>query len=367
MQKYAVLMAGGSGTRLWPLSRETNPKQFIRIEDGNSMLVHTIKRLCKVVQPEQCYIITNSLLTDNTRKIAGEYIPEMNIISEPERKNTAACIAYATLLLQKKYGEGILCFVPADGYVKDTDGYAEALRLAFDTAERTNSMVIVGVKPFYPATGYGYIHVEPITNTEVKVSRVLKFIEKPDLETAQELICSDDYLWNCGIVVGTMDAIVRGIKECIPDHYRLLSDALQEGGDGVPGCNDSSAYISAYIEKAYKEIQSVSFDIGVLEKCARSLYAVRASFDWDDIGSIDALAKILDQDSEGNQVKGRHIGINTTNSVIYGKDVAICTIDMDNIIVVGTKDAVLVCPRNTSHKIKNLVDKLKQQGHADLL
>ncbi|MGE5613972.1 MAG: mannose-1-phosphate guanylyltransferase [Bacillota bacterium] len=357
MQKYAVLMAGGSGTRLWPLSKEARPKQFIPIEDDNSMLVQTIKRLCKVVQPEQCFIVTSRLLSDITRKTAGGCIPEANIIAEPDRKNTAACIAYATLLLRKKYKEGVLCFVPADGYVKDTESYAEALQLAFETAERSGGLVIIGVKPAYPATGYGYIHVEPAAIANVKISPVLNFIEKPAPELAQELVRSDDYLWNCGIVVGTMDAILKNIKEYIPEHYHKLSDALEKGEDEAAGP----------IEDAYRKLQNISFDNGVLEKCASSLYAVRASFDWDDIGSIDALAKTLEPDSEGNRVKGRHIGINTTNSVIYGKDSAICTIDVDNMIVVGTKDEVLVCPRNKSQKIKILVEKLKQQGHGDLL
>ncbi|NLM09571.1 MAG: nucleotidyl transferase [Clostridiaceae bacterium] len=357
MQKYAVLMAGGSGTRLWPLSKETSPKQFIPLEDNSSMLVQTIKRLCKVVQPEQCFIITSRLLTDITKKVAGEHIPEENIFSEPDRKNTAACIAYTTLLLKKRYKEGVLCFVPADGYVKDTESYAGALQLAFDTAERTNGLVIIGVKPTYPADGYGYIHVEPVTGKDVKISRVLNFIEKPTLEVAEELIRSDDYLWNCGIVVGTMDAIIRNVKEHLPEHYQKLSDALEQAENET----------SVLVENAYREIQSISFDNGVLEKCAQSLYAVRASFDWDDIGSIDALAKTLEFDSEGNRVKGLHIGINTTNSVIYGKDIAICTIDLDNMIVAGTKDEVLVCPRNKSQKIKSLVEKLKQQGHEELL
>jgi len=356
MQKYAVLMAGGSGTRLWPLSKEASPKQFIPVEDDSSMLVLTIKRICKVVQPEHCYIVTSELLADITRKAVSEYIPEENIMLEPERKNTAACIAYATLMLKKKHKEGVLCFVPADGYVKDTESYAEALNLAFDTAEQANSLVVIGVKPAYPADGYGYIHVEHETDTGAKVSKVMEFIEKPTAEKARELISLGNYLWNCGIVVGTMDAIIQSVKEHLNEHYVKLSEAL-----------DKDEESAEHIRNAYSELQSISFDNGVLEKCAKSLYAIIASFDWDDIGSIDALAKTLEADSEGNLVKGRHVGINTTNSVIYGKDIAICTIDIDNMIVAGTKDEVLVCPRNTSQKIKILVDKLKQQGHEDLL
>ena len=173
---------------------------------------------------------------------------------------------------------------------------------------------------------------------------------------AEELIRSDDYLWNCGIVVGTTDAIIRNVKEYLPAHYTKLSDALNKEDSGV----------SDAVERAYGEIQSISFDNGVLEKCARSLYAVRADFDWDDIGSIDALPR-PESRFRREQGKGRHIGINTTNSVIYGKDIAICTIDVDNMIVAGTKDEVLVCPRNKSQRIKDLVEKLKQQGHEDLL
>ncbi len=357
MQRYAVLMAGGSGTRLWPLSKEASPKQFIPIENDSSMIVQTIRILCKVVEPENCFILTSKALEGITKKATAGYIPEGNILLEPERKNTAACIACATLVLQKRFKEGVLCFVPADGYVKDTEKYAEALRLAYDAAGRTDCLVIIGVRPTYPATGYGYIRVKPAASEDEKVSPVLNFIEKPPLEVARELIRSDDYLWNCGIVVGTMNAIIRSIKEHIPGHYEKLSGALEKGGDES----------SESFKKAYGEICSISFDNGVLEKCASSLYAVRAAFDWDDIGSIDALAKTLEADSDGNRIKGRHIGINTTNSVIYGKDIAICTIDIDNMIVVGTKNEMLVCPRDQSQKVKLLVDKLREQGHGDLL
>jgi mannose-1-phosphate guanylyltransferase len=360
MQRYAILMAGGSGTRLWPLSKEAMPKQFISAEDDSPMLVKTIKRLCAVVEPEHCFIVTNKNLSDITKRTAGGLIPEANILLEPEKKNTGACIAYSALLLKKKFGKGALCFVPADGNVKDTEGYSQALRLAFETAENTDGLVVIGVKPTYPATGYGYIHVGPTVNTgmvgtDAKVSRVLEFIEKPVLETAQKLAASEHYLWNCGIVVGTLDSVIQRIAENIPEHYHRLAEALKKEED------------SEQIGKAYSQLQNISFDNGVLEKCASSLYAVRGDFDWDDIGSIDALAKTMEPDSEGNLVKGRHIGINTTNSVIYGKDTAICTIDIDNMIVVGTKDEVLVCPRNKSQKIRILVDKLKQQGHDDLL
>jgi mannose-1-phosphate guanylyltransferase len=310
-----------------------------------------------VVKPEQCFIITNRDLLDITRGHTGGYIPEDNIIPEPERRNTAACIAYATLLLHQKYDDGVFCFVPADGYVEDCENYSKALKSALDTAAYSDRLVIIGVKPTYPATGYGYIHVEPESETGEKPSPVLDFVEKPDAETAQKLVLSSEYLWNCGIVAGSANVFIQHIRQHLPEHYRILSGALQQ-------TKEKGLYEG--IEEAYQKIPGISFDNGVLEK-SHSLYAVRASFDWDDIGSIDALAKTLKSDTRGNRVEGRHIGINTTNSIIYADGIAICTIDVNNMVVAGTKEAVVVCSRNKSQEIKKLVEKLKQTGNKDLL
>jgi mannose-1-phosphate guanylyltransferase len=355
MEKYAVIMAGGSGTRLWPLSRETNPKQFISIDNGDCMLVQTIERMCEIVPAERCYIITNKNLVNITRKTVKKLIPYANIIQEPEKKNTAACIAFATLLLKEKFGEGTICFVPADGYVKDCKGYKSALEHAYEAAELTKNLVIVGIAPTYPATGYGYIQIDK--DSEDGILTVLKFIEKPDLETAQKLISSGEFLWNGGILVGSMDAIIDSIKAFLPDHDEKISEAVkhieEEGGN-------------TYIENAYNEIQNISFDNGVLEK-SKCIYAIKGLFDWDDIGSIDALFKPFNSDAMGNSIKGKHLGIDTSNSVIIGGDTLITTIGIDSMIIALTKEAIIVCPRNKAQDVKALVELLKQNGYEDLL
>lgn len=349
MDKFVVIMAGGSGTRLWPLSREVKPKQFINIDDSNCMLVQTIERVCEIVPADRCFIITNKKLLDITWDTVKGLIPYSNIFLEPEKKNTAACISFVTLLLKEKYGEGIVCFLPADGYVKDREAYNNSIKLAYSAAEQTNGLVIIGVTPTYPATGYGYIQIDN-DNSSDKVLTVLKFIEKPDFETAQKLISTGEYLWNGGILVGSINAIIKNVKELLPNHHDKLSSAVKH-------LNEENG--NTFIENAYNEIQNISFDNGILEK-SKDVYVVKGIFDWDDIGCLDALSKTKESDAYGNTVIGKHFGIDTSNSVVVGGDDLIVTMGIDNMIVISTKDVILVCPRNKAQEIKTVVEKLKK-------
>ncbi len=357
MEKFVVIMAGGSGTRLWPLSKEKKPKQFISVDDGECMLVQTINRVCRSVPPSNCFIITNQSLVELTKEVVKDIIPHSNIISEPRKKNTAACIAYTAMLLYKKLGEAILCFVPADGYVKDQQGYAETINLAFRTAEEKDSLVVIGINPLYPSTAYGYIKVDTGKDSEEQILKVMEFTEKPNEDTARAMLDSGDYLWNGGILAGTSKTIINHIKQNIPRHFISITNALVHEG---------SENFNTYIDNAYNELQDISFDSAVLEK-SKGTYAVKAFFDWDDIGSIDTLSETLKKDKNSNSCKGDCIALQTTNTVIYAEGILIAVIGLDNMIVAGTNEAVVVCPRGRAQEVKGLVEILKKNGYEKFL
>ncbi len=349
-------MAGGTGSRLWPLSREEKPKQFIAVEHGECMLLRTAERICEMIPSENCYVITNETLFDITRNTLEGIIPAANIILEPSRKNTAACIAYASLLLKKRIGLGLLCFVPADSYVKDTAAYKEAIELAYQAAEEKNGLVVIGIPPKYPATGYGYIYMGAKIKGKRKVVQVKKFVEKPKLKTAVKYLESGKYLWNSGIVVMSTDAASTALESLLPNHYHLIMAAVN-ANDG----QDSGTEI----KEAYDALPNISFDKGVLEK-SDSICAVKGYFDWDDIGNIDALSTTFGMDENGNSVRGSFQGLDTTGSVIYSDCGLIATIGVENMIVAVTQDAVLVCPRDRVQDVKSLVELLKKNGYENL-
>ncbi len=343
MEKYAVIMAGGSGSRLWPLSRENRPKQFIRAGGDESMLIRTLEQIRQVVPAENCFIITNRNLQEITRKTLGDSIPASNILFEPLRKNTAACISYSVFLLKERVGSGLACFFPADSYVKDQAAYHDAVEQTFDAAEKTGRLIVIGINPTYPATGYGYIHVDPNREGPYPVS---EFKEKPNQEKAMEYFESGDYWWNSGIIAGNLNEFQEKIKLFLPEHYREFSGLTND-----PDGQDSA-------EKAFRMLPDISFDEGVLEK-AKDLVAVRGRFDWDDIGNLESLSVTLKPDDSGNRVNGKFIGIDTGDSVVYGGKLLVAAIGLKDMVIAVTDDAVLVCPKDRVQDVKKLVEHLK--------
>lgn len=356
MDSFVVIMAGGVGARFWPLSREKKPKQFISVDGGKCMLIQTIERVCQIIPPKNCFIITSRELSQITKDTVKDILPSSNIIEEPLRKNTATCIAYATLLLKQKFNTGLISFLPADGYVKDSDNYAKALKTGYIAAEKTKNIVTIGIKPMYPATGYGYIQAD-ITEDKEEYFKVKRFIEKPKLEEAQRLVTLKEYFWNSGIVVGDMDVLIAHIKLFLPDHYKRLSEAI---------LNADASDLSLEIEKAYEVVENISFDVAVLEK-SEKIYTVKGIFDWDDMGSMEALSKTLDKDEKGNFVQGDFVGIETSDCVIYSDGMLITAIGMKDMVITSTKDAIVICPRDRVQEIKSLVNELKVNGYEDFI
>jgi mannose-1-phosphate guanylyltransferase len=352
MEKVAVIMAGGAGKRLWPLSRESKPKQFISVDGGKTLLAQTTERIRELIPADKCFVLTNKNYLDLARVILKGLLPDSNILVEPLRKNTAACISYATLLFEKKFGEGLVCFIPADSYVRNKDDYLKAISQAYQAAESGNDLIVIGVNPTYPATGYGYIQVNPEERPD-GVSKVLQFKEKPSIEKAKEYVKSDKYLWNSGMVAGHLHVLVKGIRQFIPDHFEKISEAL---------AHEDEADFPSLIETAFNELNDISFDHGVLEKSG-NLLAVKGVFDWSDIGSLDALSIVIDKAEGNNSVLGNHLCIDTTDSIIYSADKLVTTIGLHNMIIVDAVDSIIVCPKDRAQDVKALVELLKKNGH----
>jgi mannose-1-phosphate guanylyltransferase len=347
MKQYAVIMAGGTGSRLWPVSREKKPKQFICVDGEQSMLAGTIQRIGRVVPPQNIYVVTSRDLTRMTRKTLKDQIPDSNIIIEPNRKNTAACISYTALLLLQRLEKGTVCFFPADGYVQDVSAYADAVGQVYTAAENSDGLVILGIEPSFPATGYGYINV--CEKSDEGTYPVKKFVEKPDRATAKKFLVSGGYLWNSGIVAGKLEVLAAQIRKYLPVHYQVLTKALEKGG---------KKNLDRRVRQAYQAIPSLSFDKGVLEQSEKIL-AVKGCYDWDDIGSLDRLSVTFCPDSNGNKVKGKFFGMDTHDCVIYGTKPLIAAIGVQDLIMVATDDAVFVCPKDRVQDVKRLTERLK--------
>ncbi|MFD1772597.1 mannose-1-phosphate guanylyltransferase [Paenibacillus rhizophilus] len=359
MDKYAVIMAGGAGLRLWPLSREHKPKQFIGVEGMSSMLEQTIERITELIPPDNCFVITNKNYAEITCEALKNIIPLQNIILEPLRKNTGACISYAALLLERRFQASPVCFIPADSYVSNKQEYLKAIRQAYAESESSSGLTIIGVNPTYPATGYGYIKIDPSGQTDQTdprhISDVQQFKEKPDTATARAYVDSGHYLWNSGMVAGNLQAFKSGIQQHMPEHFKILSAALDQ--------LDSPAFDSL-IEQAFSQLPEISFDNGVLEHSG-SLKAIKGYFDWDDIGSLDALGKLVGYDESGNAVSGSYVGMDTNDSVIFSSDILVTSIGVSNMMIIKTKDVILVCPKERAQDVKAFVELLKRAGYGD--
>ena len=347
-------MAGGGGTRFWPASRQKTPKQLLNLTGNDLMINETINRVSKVVDQNKIFIVTNSAQADKMCEVTPNVIGKSHILSEPSARNTAACIGYAAIEILKKYGDGVMCIFPADHYIKDEDSFAKIFNEAINTAMISEKLVTIGIMPSFPSTGYGYIKYN---KSDIMVKDVIEFVEKPDLDTAKRYIESGEYAWNSGMFIWKASTILDNFKRYLPDIYMCLDQIAESIG---------TENEKAVIERIYPVIPSVSIDYGIMEKSS-DVVVLTGEFGWNDVGSWDTMDSLYNADQDGNIICGDQINIETKNCISVSKGRLIATIGVEDLIIVETEDALLVCARNKAQNVKEVVDLLKEKGESRYL
>lgn len=354
MERYAVIMGGGSGKRLWPLSRLDKPKQFLNLLGEGSLIESTIRRLDGIFDQDHIIVIGTAehknALIECTK---GLVLPE-NILIEPVGRNTAPCIAMATMFLAEKK-DAIVCVLPSDHHVGDATTFREVLSRSMDAAEKSEHIVTVGITPTFDATGYGYIQLgEPVDGIS-GANHVVQFIEKPNKKRAGEFFYNGGYLWNGGIFVSKASVMLSNIKEFIPEVYQKVSETLEAVKEG----NDELA------AKTYSEIENIAIDYGVMEKC-RDIIVFPGDFEWSDVGSFYAISKILKDDSGNAIIAGNLLAPQANNLTVYSTKKIVAASGVDNLVIIDMDDVLYICNVNDSEKTKQLVEDLAAKGHGEL-
>lgn len=355
MKTFTVVMAGGGGTRFWPLSRKSRPKQLLNLSGRNIMLNDTIARMEPLVHKRNSYVVTNKVQEKLTKKLLLSGVPKKNVIAEPVGRNTAPCILYAALSLKKKYGDGIMCVLPADHFIAKEEEYRRVVKEAIEIANETNGLVTIGIKPTYPATGYGYIACGEAYGIS-SAYKVEGFKEKPSSEVATEYLQSGDYLWNSGVFVWKISAVLSAFEKYLPHMYNAMMNMYEDIG---------TKYEEARIEEIYPLLESISVDYGIMEK-AENVYVLPGDYGWNDVGSLDALDLIYPKDVNGNCIKGDAVVIDSSNCIVSSSGKLIAVAGVDDLMVIDTEDALLVCPKSYAQNVKNIVDKLQNEGRKEI-
>ncbi|ADZ85497.1 mannose-1-phosphate guanylyltransferase/mannose-6-phosphate isomerase [Cellulosilyticum lentocellum] len=349
MKVVAVIMAGGKGERFWPRSRRTLPKQFLSLtEDGKTMIQHTVERIKSLVSIQDVFIVTNKDYESLVKEqLSG--LPAENILLEPAARNTAPCVGLAAAYIRKKYEDAVMLVLPSDHLIKFNGIFINTLKDAIQVAEEDTNMVTIGITPNYPETGYGYINFGDEKAGANNVYQVERFVEKPNLQRAKEYLESGKYLWNSGMFVWKTSTILAQFEKYLPEMYQGLLKIEEAIG--------SSQEVEV-LEKEFSDFKSESIDYGIMEK-ASNIYTLPGSFGWDDVGSWLALERFNRTNEDGNVVSGNVISINTKNAIVQGSDKLIATIGVENLIIVDTEDAMLICAKDSTQDVKKVIENLK--------
>ena len=351
---YCILMAGGIGSRFWPMSTEEFPKQFHDVLGmGKTLLQMSFDRMLLVCPKENIYIVTNL----DYKELVQEQLPgidENQILLEPSRKNTAPCVAYASYKIKKSNPNATLIVAPSDHIVMNEVAFKETLEIALDKANSEDCLVTLGIKPSRPDTGYGYIQfLDNIKGTPDVVRDVKMFTEKPNLELAKEFIDSGDFYWNAGIFIWTVDSIIESFEKHLPEIHDLFIEGMNVYNTDME---------SEFIEHTYAECKNISIDYGIMEK-AQNVYVVLSDFGWSDLGTWGALYGHIDKDENNNAIIGNKANLYDSKDCIVRlpKDKLAVIQGLEDYIVVEEKGVLLICKKAEEQRIKEFVTDLKQK------
>lgn len=347
MKVYAVIMAGGIGSRFWPSSKEKTPKQLLNIFGERSMIQDTVHRLKGIVDDDNIFIVTNKVQKPEILKQLPQ-LPSSNIIEEPFGRNTAACIGLSAVILKSKEKDAVMITLPADHLVRDIDSFHKTVKTAINYAYKSGGLVTIGITPSRPETGYGYIQIDD-REIEENIFKVYTFAEKPNYATAVRFLESGDFFWNSGIFIWRVDSIL--------EEMRILMPELSEGLHKIEKDLNSPDFEKT-VATVYGQLRNISIDYGVMEK-SNKVFLTKGNFIWSDVGSWEEVYQLSEKDPNGNAIKGNTYTEMTVDSFIYSPNKFTAAIGVENLIIVNTDDALLVCRRDHSQEVRKVVDHLK--------
>lgn len=348
---YVAIMAGGIGSRFWPMSRSNFPKQFLDIlNTGKTLIQSTYHRFVQFIPPENIFVVTADAYFDIVKKQLPELKPE-NILCEPSRKNTAPCVAYISYKLRELNPEANLICAPADHLIADDKTFMEVCKEALHFTSHIKALLTLGIKPTHPNTGYGYIQFEPLAVSE-NIYKVKTFTEKPDKELAKTFVSSGEFLWNAGIFVWEVKNIIKAFEKFLPEMHEVF-DAEKH--------HFNTKKEAAAIERIYPQCTNISIDYGIMEK-AENVYVIPASFGWSDLGTWTSAYDNIEKDYFGNAVAGNNVMvIDATHNMIHADNKKLLVLQgLDDFVIVDTPDVLLICKKEKEQEIKEYVAEIKR-------
>jgi mannose-1-phosphate guanylyltransferase len=354
---YAVILAGGGGTRLWPLSRQRQPKHLLHLHDEQTLLAQTYARVKPLIPPDRLMVIT---VAEHAQAARNELpaVPASNFVIEPEGRGTGPCIGLMAALIRKRDPDAVMISLHADHAIQDEEGFRSVLSAAVETA-RVGHLVTLGITPTCPETGYGYIErgdrLDQARGHDVY--RVQRFTEKPDLEKACSFVDSGRYFWNSGIFVWQVSAILERFRRLRPQLYAQLMEI--EPALGTPQQAEA-------MQRVWPAMQGVSIDVSIME-VADDVVVIPADVGWSDVGCWDSVASLLPTDADGNVAEGEHVALDCQDTYIHSSDRLVAAVGLRGMVIIETEDAVLVCPKGRAQEVKNIVEKLRRQGREQYL